>query len=774
MPSTRVRIQGGNLPAEVSSFVGRRREVAHLRRLLESARLVTVTGMAGVGKSRLALRVAHEVRRAFPDGVWLVDLSALQSGALVPGQVGVALGLSDHSGRWSAAELGSYLADRHLLLVLDNCEHLLDSIAGMLAGLLRGAPQLKVVATSAQPLGIAGEHVLEIGPMSLPEPDAAPDPSSENLARYEAINLFLQRGQAASQDFEVTPANYPAVVRICRSLDGLPLALELAATRLRMLSAEQIASRIEDRFQLLTGQDHSAPVRQRSLEALLAWSYDLCSPVERALWSRLAVFSGDFDLDAAAAIVIDDTLSETSFLHALGGLVDRSVVSSQPTEPRRRYRMLESIREYGAARLQVEGDHTAFRVRHRDYFQRLAEETEAGWSGPFQSELLNRSIEEQNNLRAALTYSLGQPDQMVAGLRLAATMWPLWLNGYVGEGRTYLTTALDAVPEPSPERAKALWVDAYLRLFQGDISGAISQLRLCEDISNTFDDDDGRAHAVEYQGFAALLNRDWAAASALCEKAVTMHRSLDNWFDVTMSLARWGLAAHLAGDTAQGHTCLREAQAESEACSETYGRSVVHWMRGVVLFDEGDLQGAEMALRESLRLRQILRDHLGMAHCVEVLAWVATSGAAHARGARLLGVAESLWRLTGATFFPHLLDREEECRRSLEGALDRVAMSSLISAGARMGIEEGVAYAMGDSSVRTPRPTHTHSSTGLTRRQREIAELVADGLSNREIAARLVISQRTAETHVENILTKLGFNSRAQIASWVQELRHGS
>ncbi|GCD88028.1 LuxR C-terminal-related transcriptional regulator [Nocardioides sp. LS1] len=771
MPSTHVRIHGDNLPAEVSSFVGRRREVARLRQMLESARLVTVTGMAGVGKSRLALRAAHEVRRAFADGVWLVDLSALQGGDLVTGQVGVALGLSDHSGRWSAAELGDHVADRQLLLVLDNCDHLLDAIAGLLARLLRTAPRLRVIVTSAQPLGIAGEHVLAIGPLSLPEPDVEPGPPSEGLAHYEAINLFLERGRAASQDFEVTSANYAAVVRICRSLDGLPLALELAATRLRMLSPEQIASRIDDRFQLLTGQDHSAPVRQRSLEALLAWSYDLCSPTERALWSRLAVFSGDFDLDAAAATVIDDQLPEEAFLRGMGGLVDRSVVSSQPTEPRRRYRMLESIRQYGLSRLQGD-EQAAFRLRHRDYFQRVAEDTEAGWSGPLQSDLLRRSTEEHHNLRAALTYSLGQPHQMAAGLRLAATMWPHWLNGYVGEGRAFLTRALEAVTEPSPARAKALWVDAYLRLFQGDISGAVSELSLSEEISNNFDDDDGRAHAVEYQGFAALLGRDWATASALCEKAAAMHRSLGNGFDVTMSLARWGLAEHLAGHTAQAHTCLQEAQAASEACSESYGRSVVHWMRGVVRFDEGDLQGAETELRESLRLRQVLRDHLGMAHCVEVLTWVATSGAAHTRAARLLGFAEALWRLTGATFFPHLQDRDEECHRALEGALGREALSSSIAEGARMGIDDGVAYALGVSSESIPRTTQAHGSPVLTRRQREIAALVAEGLSNREIAARLVISQRTAEAHVENILTKLGFTSRAQIASWVAQRLH--
>lgn len=757
----------------MSSFVGRRQELVHLKRLLETARLVTVTGTAGVGKSRLALRLAQDVRRVFRDGVWLVDLSPLRDGELVPAEIGAALGLTDHSGRWSAAELAEHLADRQLMLVLDNCEHLLDTIAALLAGLLRAAPHLKVVATSTQPLSIAGEHVLAIGPMSLPESDLDPGALSERSAHYEAIRLFRERGQAASQDFELTPDNYAAVVRICRSLDGLPLALELAATRLRILSPDQIASRLEDRFRLLAGQDQSAPPRHRSLEGLLSWSYDLCSPRERALWARLAVFSGDFDLEAAEAVVIDDDLPEDAFLEALGGLVDRSVLSSQPTEPRR-YRMLESIREFGVSRLQREGEPGVFRRRHRDHFQHLAEDTEAGWSGPLQRELLRRLTAEQNNLRAALTFSLDQPDQMKAGLRLAATLWPHWLNGYVGEGRTYLTRAMEAVREPSADRAKALWVDAYLRLFQGDISGAVTQLRASEDISNECDDLDGRAHALEYQGFAALLNRDWTAASEMCEKAVTMHRSLANGFDVTMSLARLGLAAHLAGDSSRAHACLREAQAESEACAETYGRSVVHWMRGVVLFDEGDLQGAERAIRESLELRQSMGDYLGMAHCVEVLAWVATGAAAYERAARLLGIAEALWQLTGATFFPHLRDRDEECRRNLEGALDRDVLYSSIDAGARMSVEEGVTYAMGATpESTTPRTEEKQDFHGLTRRQREIAALVAEGLSNREIAAQLVISQRTAETHVENILTKLGFTSRAQIATWVAERLQG-
>ena len=771
MPTTKVRSQVGNIPAEVTSFIGRRREAAELKRLLEVSRLVTLTGVGGVGKTRLALRVGGEVRRAFPDGVWFVDLSALQDPGLVADEVGVTLGLRDHSGRWPVQALTEYLADKQLLLVLDNCEHVLDACALLLSGVLRGAPNVRILATSRQPLGIAGEHVLAVPALSLPDPNL-PIPTPRAFAQYEALALFVERAQAATSSFTVTPENNAAVIELCRSLDGVPLAIELATARLRTLTPEQILARLDDRFRLLIGGDRSVHPRQRSLQALIDWSFELCSPAERALWVRLAVFPGGFDVDAAADVCTADDLDSSSVLNALAGLVDRSLLVPESAGPRMRYRLLETVRQYGLARLADSGEYIALRRRHRDHFCRLARQAEAQWCGAAQLDWVARLTGEHDNFRAALTFSLTEPGEQRVGLELAGTLWlHWWLSGYLGEGRQWLERALAGVAEPCSERGKALWADAYLRLNQDDVSGARAQLESSRRIGEAVSDPDVLAHAVELQGMAALLSRDWPAAATLSEEALGRHGALGNRFGVIMSLARWALAAYLMGDTEQAISCHTAALAESEACEENWGRSSVLWMHGVVLFDHGDLDRSEESVLESLRIRHAFGDRLGTARGVEVLAWIAAARQQYDRAARLLGVAQQLWRITGGKLFAHVHDRADRCRTDTMRALGEKAFAAAVEDGARKNPDDGVAFAIG---ARVTRPGSSSSLVGpvrLTRREQQIAELVAEGLSNRDIASRLVVSQRTAEAHVEHILTKLGFNSRAQIAAWVVENR---
>jgi predicted ATPase/DNA-binding CsgD family transcriptional regulator len=770
MPANRVRSQAGNLPAEVTSFIGRRREAAELKRLLETSRLVALTGAGGVGKTRLALKVAREVHRAFPDGVWFVDLSPLQDPGLVAGEVGVALGLRDHSGRWPVVALSEYLADKQLLLVLDNCEHVLDACALLLADVLRAAPDVRVLATSRQPLGITGEHVLALAALSLPDPNLPPPPP-EAFPQYEALTLFAERAQAAFSTFTVTPENHVAVVELCRSLDGVPLAIELAAVRVRLLSPEQIRARLDERFLLLTSGDRSAHPRQRSLHALIDWSFELCSLAERVLWMRLAVFPGGFDLDAAAGVCADDDLDPGTVLNALAGLVDRSLLVPENAGPRMRYRTPETVRQFALARLADSGEETALRRRHRDYFQRLADQADAHWCGPEQRDWATRLAGEHDNLRAALAFSLTQLGEERAGLDLAATLRLHWfMSGYLREGRQWLERALAAVAEPCRERAKGLWADAYLRLYQGDVAGASSQLDRSRQIAEAVNDPDSLAHAFEFLGAAALLSGDWATAAARSEDAVARHRALENRFSIIMTLSRWAMAAYLMGNLEQSLACHTEALAVSEECHEGWGRSAVLWMHGVTLFDMGDLLGADADVRESLRIKHAFGDRVGMAQCVEVLAWIAAAGRAYDRAARLLGVVQPLWRVTGGRNFPHLHDRDDRCRANTTQALGKRVFAAAVDDGARMDPDDGIAFALG---TRVPRagPSRGAGAPGLTRREREIAELVAQGLSNKDVAARLVISQRTAETHVENVLTKLGFSSRAQIAAWVAERR---
>jgi len=767
MPTTRVQSQLGNLPAEVTSFIGRRREAAELKRLIESARMVTLIGVGGVGKTRLALRVGDRVRRAFPDGVWFVDLSALQDPGLVASEVAVMLGLRDGSNRLPAPALTEYLADKRLLLLLDNCEHVLDECALLLSGILRGAPDVRIIATSRQALGIAGEHVHALASLSLPDPNQPP-PRPEAFSQYEALALFVERAQAATSTFIVTPENHVAVLELCRSLDGVPLAIELAAARLRTLAPEQILARLNDRFRLLVAGDRSIHPRHRSLQALVDWSFELCSPPEQALWVRLAVFPGWFDVDGAEEVCGSGNLDSGIVLNALAGLVDRSLLVPETAGPRVRYRMLETVRQYGLALLVDSCDYTDLRRRHRDHFYRFAREAEAEWCGPKQRDWVARLADEHDNFRAALAFSLTEPGEERVGLDLAGTLWlHWWLSGYLSEGRHWLEQALAGVPEPCVERAKALWADAFLRLNQDDIPGASSQLKSSRRIAEAVDDPDALAHALELQGMAALLSSDWPTAATLSENALGRHRVVGNRFGVIMSLARWAMAAYLMGNTEQALTCHAAALDESEASGEHWGRSSVLWMHGVVLFDQGDLDRSDASVRESLRIRHAFGDRLGMARNVEVLAWIAAARHEYDRAARLVGVAQTLWRITGGRLFAHVHDRSDRCRDTTVRALGELSFLAACDEGARKNPDDGVAFALGAQERTSGSSASRIGPDRLTRRERQIAELVAEGLSNRDIAGRLVVSQRTAEGHVEHILTKLGFSSRAQIAAWV-------
>ncbi len=346
------RPRAGNLPGEVMSFVGRRQEVAEARQLLRRHRLLTLTGVAGVGKTRLALQVAAASSRTFPAGVWLVELGSLQDGELVAGTVAGALGLSDQCPQHPTDALAEYFKDKRALLVLDNCEHLLDACAGLVEALVRAAPKLRVLATSRQPLGVYGESILMVP--SLPVPD--PDQPASVVRRYEAVSLFAERAAAVLPGFQVTSDNSAALARLCQRLDGIPLAIELAAGQLRMLSLEQILDRLDDHAELLTWESQTGPPRQRTLRAAIGWSFDLCSPAERAVWARCSVFSGGFDLEAAEEVCSGDGIAREDVLDVVANLVDKSILVREEDAGRVRYRLPETIRRYGRCRLADSGE----------------------------------------------------------------------------------------------------------------------------------------------------------------------------------------------------------------------------------------------------------------------------------------------------------------------------------------------------------------------------------------------------------------------------------
>jgi predicted ATPase len=441
MSSARPRQQLGNLPVDVTSFVGRRRELSEARRLLGGARLLTLAGAGGVGKTRLALRLAAEVRRTFPDGVWLADLAPLQGGELVAPTVMAALGLVDHSMRLPVDTLVEYVAGKRLLLVLDNCEHVLDWCAVLAARLLSETAGLRILATSRQLLSVEGEQVLEVPPLSVPHPDRLS--AAGSLIEYEAVRLFAERAAAVVPGFAVTAGNGAVVARLCQELDGIPLAIELAAVRLRVLSAEQILERLDDRYRLLTGGSRTALPRHQTLRAAIEWSYDHCSPSEQILWVRLSVFSGGFDLETAEEVCAGEDIAQQDVFELVTGLVDKSILAREEHGSRVRYRLLETIRQYGQLRLTESGQEESLRRRHRDYYHQLALRADAAVMSPRQTQWLLHLRPDLPNIRVALELCLTEPGQAQAGLQIASALQYYWLfYGLLREARQWLARGL--------------------------------------------------------------------------------------------------------------------------------------------------------------------------------------------------------------------------------------------------------------------------------------------------------------------------------------------
>jgi non-specific serine/threonine protein kinase len=405
-PSTATAGPPTNLPISLTSFIGREREIAEVTRLLagppSESRLLTLTGAGGCGKTRLALRVAGEALGDFPDGVWLVELAALADPALVAGAVAMAVGVREVPGRALTESLVDHLRDRTLLLILDNCEHLVAAAAGLADVLLRSCPRLRVLATSREPLGSAGETIWRVPSLTLPPLSAADAPLLEPLTRYEAVRLFVERARAAVPAFAPSAENAPALVEICRRLDGIPLAIELAAARVRVFSAAQIAARLDDRFRLLTAGPRTALPRQQTLRATVDWSYDLLAEPERALLRRLSVFAGGWTFEAAEAVAAGDGIQTHAVLDLMAQLVDKSLVIAEEQRGAVRYRLLETIRAYARDRLLEAGEAERTRDRHLAYFLGLAEEAEPRLRGAEERVTLDRLEAEHANLQAAL------------------------------------------------------------------------------------------------------------------------------------------------------------------------------------------------------------------------------------------------------------------------------------------------------------------------------------------------------------------------------------
>ena len=758
--------QPNTVPADLTSFVGRRADVAAVRQLLTNARLVTLTGIGGVGKTRLAFRVARDVRRAFPDGVGLVELASLKDPDLLPHTVIDALAIREQSARPSMTVLCDHLRERHSLIVIDNCEHLVEATAELVDQVLRAAPDVRIVATSRQALRIAGEHVYAVPPLPAPDPDEKIERGTATT--FPSVALFADRSAAVVPGFAITPANEAAVIRLCHRLEGIPLAIELASVRLRVLTVDDLESRLDDRFQELREGSRNQPERHRTLQALIDWSNDLCTPAERTLWARASIFAGGFGIDALESVCTDGSLPPDAVLDTVAGLLDKSIFAREEQGRHVRFRMLETIRAYGHARLTASGDEPALRRRHRDWYLERVETAGVEWVGLLQQDWATSLQAEHANLRSALEYSVTQPGQARIALRMAAVPWFWIAMGHLAEGKLWLDRSLALDDEPSHERAWALSTGAYIAGCQGDVTEANVLLDEARDLAVRLDDRAAIAYVSHVLAVCQMMfGTDLAGATFLFAEALELYAETDVP-SVYPDFLRIELATVLilAGEAENAAVLIDELIERFQAIGGRWQLSYALWERGLLRLLGGELDGAEADLRESIIIKRSFHDAMGLALALDVLAWTTAANGDAERAATLLGGMNKLWMAVGARLFgsQHLLAMRERYERMARTTIGNTEFDAAFERGSAHTIEETLAIALRESTRQEQEP---HPAPALTRREREVAGLVAEGLSNKEIAARLVISLRTAEGHVENILTKLGFTSRTQIASWV-------
>ena len=793
--------QSHNLPLQLTSFVGREQALAELGHLLARTRLLTLTGPPGVGKTRLALRLAGEALDAYADGVWLVELAPLADPAFVPQVVAEVLGVQEQAGQTLLGALIETLRPQQLLLILDNCEHLVVACAELVERLLRACPQLEIVATSREVLGIAGELAWPVPPLAVPAAQPAPATELASARQGEAVRLFVDRACAASPTFTLTEHNVGAVVRICRRLDGIALALELAAARVRALNVEQLAVRLDaavgepgparpdERFRLLTSGSRAALPRQQTLRAAVDWSYALLPEAERALLRRLAVFAGGWTLEAAEAVCGGDFSSSSGHgvaaeevLELLVQLVNKSLVQAEYHADEQRYRLLETVREYAWEKLRQAGEEAAIRHRHLAWLGALAEAATPFFRGPRETVWLDRFEAEIDNVRAALAWSQREPAEAGAGLRLAGLLWPFWYRrARIGEGRGWLEAALAAGGGSTSARAQALGAAGLLAHAQNDAGRAETLTKQALDLYRALGDKPGVGMGMVTVAMGRIAHRrgDREQARALTEESLVLFREAGDRLWTAIALSGLGLLAQDRGDYPQAAAFYEDTLALYGGLADRYGIGwTLHYL-GLVAQASGDRARATSLLRESLKLRQEIGDAEGIAGSLEGLAAVARADGELVRVARLLAAADALREVNGTPVPPPELPMREENLVAARMGLGEEEFAAAWEAGRALSLDAAVAEALGER-VPAPPPSSPPSIrlvTGpppgpLSRREQEVAALIAGGLTNREIAERLIISEWTVDTHVRHILTKLEFRSRAQVAAWTIEQGH--
>lgn len=817
-----MKLEAARLPVPLIRLVGRVRETAEICRLLRSdVRLLTLTGPGGVGKSRLALEVASQAGEIFDDGVAFIPLAPIRESAQVGPSIARALGVVDAQSGSLVDALVRHLQSKRLMLVLDNFEHVVAA-SPLLVDLLSGCPHLSMIVTSRSVLRVSGEYALPIRPLD--SPDNARLLPLEKLAQCGAVQLFIERATAVCRDFALSADNAEAIVEICHRLDGLPLAIELAAARVALLPPRVLLNRLEPRLPLLSRGSRDLPERLRTMRDAIAWSYDLLSPTEQALFRRLAVFAGGCTLEAAEAVRTASQVLPINTLDGLAELVDQSLIY-QVTQPdgEPSFLMLETIREYASERLRAHGEESDVRRAHAVYFAQLAEEAGAGLRRPEQQRWRDLLDAELDNLRAAVAWAAdgaGDPADTELALRIAAALWYFWLQGHSpGEGRRWLLQALSAAPEQVGDagRGRALNALALLAWRQGDYATARAYLDDSLKILGQADNPSALAEALHALGHVVFEGGDYAGADELFEESRSGYQDLGDTAATIPLIGDLGMVAYHRGSYAEAKRIFEETYRLSEQhgltdrmadalnrlgdlarlsndldqAQDLYEQSWALWKeaRGTpgiasalhklsqLRRHRGERDGTLALLRESIHLQQELGNKQGIAECLAGFGGLAYDSGDSKQAARRLAAAARVLEAIGAPLAP--ADRVE-FERDVEAAgsaLGESAWQAAWEEGQALTVEEAVAEALSECGPAQAIPVVIRPSVSspervrLSAREREVAALIARGLSNREIAAALTITEKTAANHVDHILTKLDLHSRTQIAVW--ELQHG-